>query len=123
MRADQLYRYIINARTFPDIQAAIDYAAPIDLYANPQLVRAQLEQLVIGSEDTGGLLTQTEFGLASFCTEEKLKKRAPDHRIRMIKRRAFIIENLHADYIREIEKMITDSSASKVSEFDFMEQN
>ncbi len=36
----------------------------------------------------------------------------------MIKRRAFVIEDLHAESIPAIEKMITDSSASKISEFD-----
>jgi hypothetical protein len=36
----------------------------------------------------------------------------------MIKRRVFIVEDLHAESIREIEKMISDSSASKISEFD-----
>ncbi len=42
LRADQLYRDIIKARTFPEIQAAINDAAPIDYDANQQLVRAQL---------------------------------------------------------------------------------
>ncbi len=55
---------------------------------------------------------------ARFCTEEKLKKRVSDRLIRMINRHAFIIEDLYADSIREIERMITDSSASKISEFD-----
>ena len=77
--------------------------------ANPQLIRAQLpprqEQLVIDPEGSGGLLTETEFELARFCTEEKLKKRASDRLIRMIKRRAFIVEDLHAESIREIEKI------------------
>ena len=110
MLADQLYQDIINARTFSEIQAAIDDAAPVDYDANPQLIRAQLpprqERLVIDPEGSGGLLTETEFELARFCTEEKLKKRASDRLIRMIKRRAFIVEDLHAESIREIEKMI-----------------
>ncbi len=58
LRADLLYWNIINARTFPEIQAAIDDAAPINYDANPQLLRAQLpprlEQLVIGPDGTGG---------------------------------------------------------------------
>jgi hypothetical protein len=93
LRADQLYRDIINSRTFPEIQTVIYYAALIDYDANLQLVRAQLR-----------LLTQTEFELARFCTEEKLKKGASDHLICMIKGCAFIIEiqdgDLHADSIR-----------------------
>ena len=36
----------------------------------------------------------------------------------MIKQCAFVIEDIHADSIREIEKMISDSSTSKISEFD-----
>ena len=76
------------------------------------------EQLVIDPEGSGGLLTETEFELARFCTEENLNQRASDRLIRMIKRRAFIVEDLHAESIREIEKIISDSSASKISEFD-----
>ena len=64
LRADQMYRDIYSAMTFPEIQAAINDAARIDYVADPQLVRAQLPprlgQLVIGPEGTGGLLTQTE---------------------------------------------------------------
>ena len=40
----------------------------------------------------------------------------------MIKRRAFIVEDLNAESIREIEKMISDSSSSKISEFDIWEK-
>ncbi len=62
LQADQLYRDIINARTFPEIQAAIYAAAQINYNANLQLVREQstprLEQLIMGPEGTGGLLTQ-----------------------------------------------------------------
>jgi hypothetical protein len=36
----------------------------------------------------------------------------------MIKERAFVIEDLRAETIREIEKMISDSCSSKISEFD-----
>ncbi len=94
MLADQLHRDIINAKTFPAIQAAIDYAARIGYDANQQLVRAQLpprlerywSRLVIGPEGSGGLPTQTKFELAIFCTEEKLKNRASDRLICMIKR-------------------------------------
>jgi hypothetical protein len=37
----------------------------------------------------------------------------------MIKQRAFVIEDIHADSIREIEKMISCTSKSKISEFDY----
>ncbi len=36
----------------------------------------------------------------------------------MIKRCAFVIEDVHADTMQEIKKMISDSSTSKISEFD-----
>ncbi len=91
-----MYRNIINARTFPEIQAAINDDAQIDYDADSAPI---LEQLVIGVEGTGGLLTQTEFELARFCTEENLKKSASDRLIRIIKRRAFSIEDLHAGSI------------------------
>jgi hypothetical protein len=42
LRAYELYRVIVKTRTFPAIQAAINYAARIDYDANPQLVRAQI---------------------------------------------------------------------------------
>ena len=126
VRADQLYQDIINARTFSEIQAAIDDAAPVDYDANPQLIRAQVhprqERLVIDPEGSGGLLTETEFELARFCTEEKLKKRASGRLIHMIKRRAFIVEDLHTESMREIERMISDSCASKISEFDLWKE-
>ena len=35
MRADQLYQDIINARTFSEIQAAIDDAEPVNCDAEP----------------------------------------------------------------------------------------
>ena len=56
--------------------------------------------------------------VAKFCTEEKLKKRTSDRLIGMIKTRAFVIEDIRADSIREIEKMISDSCRSKITEHD-----
>ncbi len=53
------------------------------------------------------MLTRSEFELAKFCTEEILRKKTSDRLIRMIKQRAFVIEDIHADSIREIEKMIS----------------
>ena len=64
------------------------------------------------------MLTRTEFELAKFCTEEKLKKRTSDRLIAMIKTRAFVIEDIRADSIREIEKIISDSCRSKITELD-----
>ncbi len=64
--------------------------------------------------ESGGLLTRSEFELAKFYTEERLRKKTSDRLIRMIKQRAFVIEDIHADSIREIEKMISDSSRNKI---------
>jgi hypothetical protein len=112
----------VKARTNDEFQAAINDAAPVDYDGNPQLAPAgapsRLERLVIQPGESGGLLTNSEFVLAKFCTEEKLKKKTSDRLISMIKQRAFVIEDIHADSIREIEKMISDSSSSKISEFD-----
>ncbi len=64
------------------------------------------------------MLTQSEYQLALFCSEEKLKQRTSNRLSGMIKQRAFVIEYIRADTIREIEKMITDSSSSKILEYD-----
>jgi len=53
--------------------------------------------------------------VAKFCTEEKLKKRTSDRLVGMIKTR-FCDEDIRADSIREIEKMISDSCSSKNTE-------
>ena len=122
MRAQRLYQDIVKARNKHEFQAAIDDAAPVDYDSNPQLAPAgapsRLERLVIRPGESGGLLTRTEFQVANFCTEEKLKMKTSDRLIRMIKRRDFVIEDIQADSIREIQKMISDSSSSKISEFD-----
>ena len=55
---------------------------------------------------------------AKFCTEHKLKKRTSDCLLGMLKERAFILEDLHADSIREIEKLISDSCKGKIREYD-----
>ena len=47
-----------------------------------------------------------------------VKKRTSDRLIGMIKTRAFVIEDIRADSIREIEKMISDSCSSKITEHD-----
>jgi hypothetical protein len=113
----------MHARTAAQFEAVIQDAVPVDLYVRPQLVRSDApsrsqEQLIIRPGEIGGMLTRTEFELAKFCTEEKLKKRTSDRLIAMIKTRAFVIEDIRADSIREIEKMISDSCSSKITEHD-----
>ncbi len=44
--------------------------------------------------------------------------RTSDHLIAMMKKRAFVIEDIRSDSIQEIEKTITNSSISNISEFD-----
>jgi hypothetical protein len=81
-RADKLIQDIMKARTASEFQVVIEDAAPVDLDANPQLVRSteaaeppsSQAQLIIRPGESGGLLTGTEFRFAKFCTEEKLKR-------------------------------------------------
>jgi hypothetical protein len=122
-RADKLIQDIMKARTASEFQVVIEDAAPVDLDANPQLVRSaepppSLAQLIIRPGESGGLLTGTEFRFAKFCTEEKLKKRTSDRLLGMLKERAFILEDLRADSILEIEKLISDSCKGKITEYD-----
>ena len=117
-----MYQDIVKARTSNEFQAAIDDAAPVNYDINPQLAPAgapsRLERLVIRPGESGGLLTRTEFELAKFCTEERIRKKTSDRLIRMIQHRSFVIEDIHAKSVREMEKMISDTSGSNISEFD-----
>ncbi len=106
-RADKLIQDIMKARTTSQFESAIEDAAPDILHAIPQLVRSllpcsRLDQLIIRPGESGGMLTQSEYQLALFCSEEKLKKRTANRLIGMIKQRAFVIEDIRADTIREI---------------------
>ena len=110
---------IMKARTASEFQVVIKDAAPVDLDANPQLVRSaepppSLAQLIIRPGESGGLLTPSEFRFAKFCAEQKLKKRTSDCLLGMLKERAFILEDIHADSILEIEKLISDSCRLRV---------
>ena len=75
---------------------------------------SRLERLVIRPGESGGLFTRTGFVLAKICTEEILRMK-PSYRL--IKRRDFAIEDIQADSIRELQKVSSDSSSSKISEF------
>ncbi len=48
---------------------------------------------------------QTEFMFPMFCAEEKLKKKTSDRLISIIKRRNFVIEDICAGTIRELETL------------------
>jgi hypothetical protein len=122
-RAEKLIQDILKARTASQFQQVIEDAAPVDLDATAQLVRSaeppsSLAQLIIRPGESGGLLSPTEFRFAKFCTEHKLKKRTSNCLLGMLKERAFILEDLHADSIREIEKLISDSCKGKIREYD-----
>ena len=47
-----------------------------------------------------------------------MKKRTSDRHLGMLKERAFIIEDLRADSIWKIEKLISDSCRGKITEYD-----
>jgi hypothetical protein len=64
---------------------------------------SRLQQLIIRPGEGGGIITQTEFMFPMFCAEEKLKKKTSDRLISMIKRRNFVIEDICAETIRELE--------------------
>jgi hypothetical protein len=122
-RAEKLIQDILKARTASQFQQVIEDAAPVNLDATPQLVRSaeppsSLAQLIIRPGESGGLLSPTEFRFAKFCTEYKLKKRTSDCLLGMLKERAFILEDLHADSIWEIEKLKSDSCKGKIREYD-----
>ena len=122
-RAEKRLSDIFRARTVSQFEDVIKDAAPIDLDLNPQLVKAaepplSQEQLIIRPEKSGGLPTAAEFRFAISCTEEKLKKRTSDRLLGMLKERAFILEDLRADSILEIEKLISDSCKGKITEYD-----
>ena len=75
---------------------------------------SRLQQLIIRPGEGGGIITQTEFMFPMFCAEEKLKKKTSDRLICMIKRRDFVIEDIRAETIRELETLISDCSRSKM---------
>ena len=83
---------------------------------------SQLQQLIARPGESGGVLTRTEFTVSKLCTKEKLKKRTSDRLLAMLKRRDFVIEDIRAETIRELETLISDCSKSKISEYDLWTQ-
>ncbi len=53
-----------------------------------------------------------------FCAEDKLKGKTSDCLISMIKRRHFVIEDIRAEIIRELETLNSDCSRCKISQHD-----
>ena len=116
----------LNARTPMEILSAINNlnpdqedaagAQPVDMHVGE---RSQLPQLIIRPGESGGVLTRSEFELSRFCAEEKIRKKTCDRLLAMLKRRDFVIEDIRAETIRELETLISDCSRSKISEYDF----
>ena len=106
-------RQLINSRTPEELlsamndvnqdQEAVSGAQPVEVDAGEL---SRLQQLIIRPGEEGGILTQTEFMFSKFCAEEKLKKKTSDHLLSMIKRRDFVIEDIRAETIRELETLI-----------------
>ena len=126
---EQIFRDAMQARTGPEILSAILDANPSEEASGsaPQPAQMaerlpQLQQLIIRPGEEGGVLTHTEYVLSKFCAEEKLKKRSSDRLISMLKRRDFVIQDIRAETIRELEHLIADCSRSKISEYDLWTQ-
>ncbi len=65
------------------------------------------------------MLTQTEFLVTKFCAEQKLKKRRLDGLLCMLGKKEFVPEEICAETIRELKKIVATSSGSKIYEYDF----
>jgi hypothetical protein len=86
-------------------QEAISGAQPVDVNAGEL---SQLQQLIIRPE---ALLRKLNLGFQSFV---QLKKKTSDRLISMVKRRDFVIEDIRAETIRELETLIFYCSRSKI---------
>ena len=126
---ERIFRDALEARTGPEIISVILNANQSKEASGsaPQCVQMakrlpQLQQLIIRPGEEGGVMTLTEYELAKFCAEEKLKKRTSDRLISMPKKRDFVIEDIRAETIRELEHLIADCSRSKISGYDLWTQ-
>jgi hypothetical protein len=117
-------RELINARTPREIksakndvnqdQEAISGAQPVEVDEGEL---SQLQQLIILPGEEGGIIAQTEFKFSKFCAEEKLKKRNIWSSHFYDKRRDFVIEDILAETVRELETLISDCGRRKISEY------
>ncbi len=97
------------------IEKAVSTSQPVKLDVGELL---RLQQLIIRHGESAGMLTRTEFETSKFCAEEKLKKRTSYSLISKIKRLAFVIDNIHAETIREMDLLISECSKSEISDYD-----
>ena len=121
---ERLVTTIVNARTPDDYLSAIQDAQPAEEADTAPVVASEadlpaLPQLIIRAGESGGVLTQSEFQITKFCAEHKLKKRTADGLLCMLRRDDFVPEEIRAETIRELEKIVTTSSGSKIYEYDF----
>jgi hypothetical protein len=122
---EQMCQDFLNARTPMEILSAIDNlnpdqeddagAQPVDMHVGDS---SRLQQMIIRPGESGGVLTRSEFELSKFCAEEKLRKKASDRLLSMLKNPNFVIKDIRAEKIRELETLIADCSRSKISEYD-----
>ena len=80
---ERLVTTIVNARTADEYLTAIEDAQPAEEADMAPVVASEadlpaLPQLIIRAGESGGVLTQSEFQIAKFCAEHKLKKRTSD---------------------------------------------
>jgi len=63
-------------------------------------------RLVIREGEEGGVLSQTEFKIANFASEYKIKKRASNALIEMVSSRDFNPQDIHVSSIQQIENWL-----------------
>ena len=92
---ERLVTTIVNARTADEYLSAIQDAQPAEEADTAPVVASEadlpaLPQLIIRAGESGGVLTQSEFQIAKFCAEHKLKKRTADGLLSMLRRDDFV---------------------------------
>ncbi len=89
---ERILEDLLNARTPLQYISAIHDIKPTDESDTAPVVVSNAElpalpQLIIRDGESGGVLTQTEFLVTKFCAEHKLKKRALDGLLCMLRRK------------------------------------
>ena len=121
---EPIIQAFLDSRTPPEYLSAIQLAKPTEEADTAPVVVSDAElsalpQLIIRAGESGGVLTQTEFQITKFCAEHKLKKRTADGLLCILRRNDFVPGDIRAETIRELEKIVTTSSGSKIFEYDF----
>ena len=98
---------IYHAQTHDELQKALGFL-PQPTQSEPKSMPPPLREdrrLVIREGEEGGVLSQTEFKIASFASEYKLKKRASNSLIEMVTSRDFNPQDIQVSSIQQIEKL------------------